>query len=126
MMDDQNLAFLNKFLALYQELIAHEGYGDMQVNIRKGQGGIKEVSLLCGREYCYHVGNQPEGKRLRRYKVVAARGNRYAYTGPEHRLQKDRRKLYDRRHKRDTPFQFRLERRLDGERRTRKGRRKED
>ena len=125
-MSDPNLAFLNKFIELYQELVSHDGYGDMQVAVRLVQGRNKEVSLQCGREYRFQIGNPNLDKRPKRYKAVNVRGNRHGYNGPERRSGKDRRELYDRRQKRSKPFQFRLERRLDGDRRAGRGRRKDD
>ncbi|MCG8426012.1 MAG: hypothetical protein MI754_01485 [Chromatiales bacterium] len=125
-MEDQNFAFLKQFIELYQDLINHDGYGDMTVSVRLVQGGNKEVSLLCGREYRYQIGNPAQDKHRRRFKVVPVRGNRHAYTGPERRSGSDRRQEKDRRDQQGVPRNFRLERRVGNGRRSGKGRRWDD
>jgi len=126
-MKDPNLAFLNKFLDLYQMLIHHDGYGDMSVNVRLGQSNNREVVLQCGKEYRYRIGNPVAGRRPRRYQVVVAGGKWRAYPGPERRVGRDdRRGQTDRRQRQGIPRNFRLERRLRPERRAGRGRRSND
>lgn len=124
MMADPNLAFLNKFVQLYLELVTHDGYGDMEIKIRMVQGKKKEVQLICGKEYRYLIGHPQDAKRSRRYKVVSV-GRRAGYAGPERRSGAGRRQQKDRRDLR-VPRNFRLERRLRQDRRSGKGRRWDD
>lgn len=123
---DDNLEFLNKFVELYEELIDHDGYGDMSVKIRVVQGRNREVRLQCGREYRFVIHRSSSEQRPGRYKIVDTQAGTSPFGGRERRGGKSRRERYDRREKRDKPFQFRLERRLDGERRSSRGRRKDD
>lgn len=41
--------------ALYDELIAHEGFAELSVDIRLLKRGQKEVLIRCGRQYRYVV-----------------------------------------------------------------------
>lgn len=125
-MRDPNISFLKKFVELYQTLTHHDGYGDMTVSIRIGQGGNREVVLLCGKEYRYAIGNPAADRYPRHYKVVSVRGNRHAYSGPERRSGLDRRHGEERRERRSGPRNFRLERRLESDRRSSRGRRRDD
>lgn len=122
-MRDPNLDFLNKFIELYEELLAHDGYGDMQVNFRMVQGRSKEVRLFCGREYRYLVGPASQHKGRRRYKVVENRSARRSKTGLGRRSEGDRRQGVERR-QHAGPRNFRLERRTRNNRRTGPDRRK--
>ena len=38
---------------LYNELLAHDGYGDMRVEVRIMRRGQKEVIIHCGKQYRY-------------------------------------------------------------------------
>ncbi|WDP88215.1 MAG: hypothetical protein HUN04_24720 [Desulfobacter sp.] len=113
------LAFLEKFITLYRELLAHDGYGDMAINIRLAKRGQKEIRLLCGREYRFRI-DIPEDNLWPSYKVMVdeavAEGDKPAYTGPERRSGEDRR-TYQRRQK-DIPRDFKLERRVNPDRRS--------
>ena len=48
-----------KLLELYDELFAHEGYGDLRVEVRILRRGQKEVILYCGKQYRFVVDYQP-------------------------------------------------------------------
>ncbi len=48
-----------KLLELYDELFAHEGYGDLRVEVRILRRGQKEVILFCGKQYRFVVDYQP-------------------------------------------------------------------
>jgi len=115
-MRNQELSLLNKFLELYEDLITHEGYGDMHVSIRKSQGKKKHVSLLCGREYIFEVEVPPHNRRSK-YKVIDTSGFRSRYSGPERRKGPARRNESNRRKPGGGPRNFRLERRLTTDRR---------
>ena len=45
----------DKLLKLYDDVFAHEGYGQIQVDMRILRRGQKEVILRCGKEYRYVV-----------------------------------------------------------------------
>jgi hypothetical protein len=121
-MSDTNLPVLNKFLELYRQLIHHDGYGDIQVKVRKIQGGAKEVVLLSGKEYRFQVDNR---KSARHYKAIGVRESRHPYRGPERRSSERCRRQEDRRLQ-GGPRNFKLERRLEGDRRKGKRRRWDD
>lgn len=42
---------LQKLTALYHEVFAHNGYGDIRVEMRLLRRGQKEVILHCGKQY---------------------------------------------------------------------------
>lgn len=124
-MQNPELSLLNKFIELYEELIAHDGYGDMQLSIRKSQGKKKQVSLLCGREYQFEVVCSP--RRQYRYKVIDSRANSfYAYGDKERRKNDGRRGKVNRRQQNGVPRNFRLEHRIISDRRNKPGGRRKD
>lgn len=45
----------NKLYELYEELLGHDGYGDMHLEIRILRRGQKEVIIRCGKQYRYVV-----------------------------------------------------------------------
>jgi len=67
---DQSLNFLNHFVRLYEELLSHSGYGDIDVHIRNIGPKCREVIVRSGKEYRFSVkpvtcdGSKP------RYRVV--------------------------------------------------------
>lgn len=126
-MNDQNQRFLQKFLTLYQELLAHDGYGSMTINVRLLNGREKEVILSCGREYRFRIHptllRETGAVRL----LPGKSGGKKVYTGPERRGgHKDRRQTQGSRRVRNDARHFRLERRLGGDRRNGRGRRHDD
>lgn len=44
-----------KLLRLYSDLLSHDGFGEMRVEIRILKRGQKEVILHCGRQYRFVV-----------------------------------------------------------------------
>lgn len=46
---------LGKLQDLYQEVFAHDGYGDIRVEMRILRRGQKEVIIHCGKQYRYVV-----------------------------------------------------------------------
>ncbi len=46
---------LQKIGALFDELIAHDGYGELRIEVRILKRGQKEVILHCGKQYRYVV-----------------------------------------------------------------------
>jgi len=127
-MNDQNQSFLQKLLFLYQELLAHDGYGDLSISIRRLNSREKEVRLLCGREYRFRVTTAVSGavpRQRRSYFPVPAK-NWSGYDGPERRSGQARRERRNLRRTRNEPRHFKLERRMVGERRSGWGRRRDD
>lgn len=125
-MSDQSLLFFNTFIALYQEIIAHDGYGDIQVNIRLMPGKNKEVRLRCGREYRYLVVAPTSRQEQKRYRVIEERPNGRGYRGPERRSMRDRRDYKNPRRSQSQRRDFKLERRVNPDRRKGRGRRHDD
>ena len=125
-MSDQNLEFLNKFISLYQDLIAHDGFSDMEVTIRLVKRNKKEVCLKCGREYRFPI-IVPEGKAdWKAYRAVEVVPDRGGYRGAERRSGKDRRDYSRNRRRVNLPRDFKLERRKLTDRRLNRGRRSAD
>ena len=56
-----------KLEALFEELLAHDGFGDLRVEMRLLKRGQKEVIIYCGKQYRYVVDFQvqdvPTGTR---------------------------------------------------------------
>ena len=48
-------AVSNKLIELYKDLLAHEGFGEMRVEIKILKRGQKEVIIHCGRQYRFVV-----------------------------------------------------------------------
>ncbi|MET0091756.1 MAG: hypothetical protein ABW068_17375 [Candidatus Thiodiazotropha sp.] len=80
-MSDPNLLALNKFIEHYQQLMAHDGYGDIAVRVCLTRGQNKEVILMCGKEFRFLIGGGE--KRLQHYKAIPASSDSQPYTGPE-------------------------------------------
>lgn len=119
---NQNLMFLRKLLSLYQELIQHDGYGELHISIRRKNSKQKQVKLQCGREYIFDI-HSTNFHPANRYKIVDYAPN--SYCGPERRNLQNRRQTTSRRLNNE-PRHFRLERRIHGERRSGHGRRHDD
>ena len=45
----------SKLIQLYRELLTHDGYGDMRVEIKILKRGQREVIIHCGKQYRYVV-----------------------------------------------------------------------
>ena len=50
-----NRDVLAKIVALYEDLFAHDGYGEIRVEIKIQRRGQKEVILHCGKQYRFVV-----------------------------------------------------------------------
>ncbi|WP_207802675.1 hypothetical protein [Motiliproteus coralliicola] len=48
-------AFLNQFIDLYSSLFAHDGFGDIRIEIKILRRGQKEVIIHCGKQYRYVI-----------------------------------------------------------------------
>jgi hypothetical protein len=48
-----------KLAGLYDELFAHDGYGELRLEIRILKRGQKEVIIHCGKQYRYVVDFRP-------------------------------------------------------------------
>lgn len=48
-----------KLCELYDELAAHDGFGDLKLEIRLLRRGQKEVLLHCGKQYRYVIDYRP-------------------------------------------------------------------
>lgn len=46
---------LDKVRSLYDEIFAHDGYGDIRIEVRLLRRGQKEVIVHCGKQYRYVV-----------------------------------------------------------------------
>jgi len=49
-------------LKLLDELVDHDGYGNLKVEIRLLRRGQKEVIIDCGKQYRFVVDFQPQGQ----------------------------------------------------------------
>ncbi len=58
-MSDASLAVKKKLIELVDELIAHDGFGNIRVDIRLLKRGQKEVIIDCGKQYRFVVDFQP-------------------------------------------------------------------
>lgn len=124
-MRDSNLDCINKFLDLYYELLSHDGYGDITVNVRLAPGNQKEIRLFCGREFRFLVPGRGKHRGKSRYRVMREQVNSNGYKGPERRSGRDRRSGKLRRLQ-NIPRNFKLERRVLADRRSGYGRRRND
>ena len=50
-----NLEVKAQLSALYDELFAHDGFGDMSIQMRFLKRGQKEVIIHCGKQYRFVV-----------------------------------------------------------------------
>jgi len=50
-----NQEVLARFAELYHEVFAHEGYGDMRLEVKLLRRGQKEVIIHCGKQYRFVV-----------------------------------------------------------------------
>ncbi len=57
-----NLEVVNKFIELYGDLFAHDGFGDIRIEVRILRRGQKEVIIHCGKQYRYVI--DVEGEQL--------------------------------------------------------------
>lgn len=53
------------FVSLYREIFAHDGYGEIRIEMRLLKRGQKEVILHCGKQYRFVV-DWPEGAKSAR------------------------------------------------------------
>ena len=56
-----NQEILEKLQQLYHEIFAHNGYGDLRVEMRILRRGQKEVIIHCGKQYRYVVDFESTG-----------------------------------------------------------------
>ncbi len=54
-MSDASVPLKTRLIELLDELIAHDGFGSIKVDIRLLKRGQKEVILDCGKQYRYVV-----------------------------------------------------------------------
>lgn len=54
-----NSKILARFVHLYRELLIHDGYGEIGLEIKILKRGQKEVIIHCGKEYRYVVDFDP-------------------------------------------------------------------
>lgn len=50
---------LAKVHTLYAELTAHDGFGELRIEVRLLRRGQKEVIIHCGKQYRYVIDNRP-------------------------------------------------------------------
>lgn len=65
--------------ALYDELVQHEGFAELAVDIRILKRGQKEVVIRSGRQHRYVVDQAPAGTDVAQ---DALPGSRHGRTGP--------------------------------------------
>lgn len=101
---------LDQIIHLYEDLVRHDGYGEIKVEVRILRQSQKEVVLSCGKQYRFIVDGQDLdiGYRAQRKDVMKALPQ---YFGEE------RRRGNERRAQAISPRHFRLERRIGGDRR---------
>jgi len=58
-------------LELYDELLGHDGFGDMRIEIRIMKRNQKEVIIHCGKQYRFVVDHVPATKRQPGREVMA-------------------------------------------------------
>jgi hypothetical protein len=58
-MMDASIPVKKRLLELVDELIAHDGFGSIRVDIRLLKRGQKEVIIDCGKQYRFVVDFQP-------------------------------------------------------------------
>lgn len=117
--DDESLAFLNKFVELFEDMVQHNGYGDINIHVQLLDSNTRLVVMGSGKEYRYRI-KPPrigkDGERRPSFKVSRTRGaGPLMGRGEDRRSSMDRRKG-DRRKNRE-PRNFRLERRRGRDRR---------
>ena len=56
-MSDSHDEVKKRIEELYNMLVKHDGYGEMQVDIKILKRGQKEVIIRCGKQYRYVVGD---------------------------------------------------------------------
>lgn len=54
-----NRDVLDRFQALYEGLLAHEGFGEMRLEMRILKRGQKEILIHCGKQYRFIVDYRP-------------------------------------------------------------------
>jgi len=52
---DERRRSRERILELYDELLAHDGFGSLEVRMRWLKRGLKEVLVSCGKEYRYVI-----------------------------------------------------------------------
>lgn len=58
-MSDASVPLKKRLIELVDELIAHDGFGSIRVDIRLLKRGQKEVIIDCGKQYRFVVDFQP-------------------------------------------------------------------
>jgi hypothetical protein len=116
---DQNLEFLNHFIELYEAILDHHGYGDIEVSVRNSSVSEKEVILRFGKEFRFRVQADNTKKisnrsSVRSYRAVTSGHLQKDYCGVERRSEVRR---TNGRRAAITPRNFRLERRQNLDRR---------
>ncbi len=91
-----------RLCALYDEIFSHEGYGDLRVEVRLLRRQQKEVIIYCGKQYRYVVDYHNQNPSNTPSTLDSGRR-----INPERRRQ-------------SSPRDFKLERRMGGERRERR------
>lgn len=54
-MTNRHAEILTKVQTLYAELIAHDGFGELRIEVRLLRRGQKEIIIHCGKQYRYVV-----------------------------------------------------------------------
>jgi hypothetical protein len=68
-MHTQEQALKARLMSLLDDVLSHDGFGSIKVDVRLLKKGQKEVVLDCGKQYRFvidHVGSVPEAGVARR------------------------------------------------------------
>ena len=101
---------LDQFIHLYEDLVRHDGYGEIKVEVRILRQGEKEVVLSCGKQYRFIVNGRDleVGYRAQRKDVMEALPQWFG---------EERRSGIEQRKQALGARNFKLERRIGGDRR---------
>ncbi|MBL4774234.1 MAG: hypothetical protein JKX98_11850 [Alcanivoracaceae bacterium] len=61
----QSLDVMTKIIGLFSDLMNHDGYGDMRIEMRILKRGQKEIIVHCGKQYRFVVNNSESQENLK-------------------------------------------------------------
>jgi hypothetical protein len=117
-----NRDVLNKLVELYDELFAHDGYGEIRIEMKIQRRGQKEVILHCGKQHRSVVDfkKTDAATKIERHQVIIRKpwnGADKSYIGNERRSNNRRDRNDQNRRCLSAKRDFKLERRISPERR---------
>ncbi len=111
-----HLDVLGKLVELYQDVYAHDGYGEIRVEVRIQRRGQKEIILHCGKQYRYVLDFNAQSKRLLKDRFEVINSTPWQGSMGLDTCKDDRRSAVERRVQ-DDQRNFKLERRKGTDRR---------